>query len=218
MHSYHNVAELRHFRGAPPLAPGSQSTNHVITGASESRTRNDGRNSLAAAAVDLDIEVPDLLAQGVAVQTEQVGGADLIAAGGRERCGEQRYLNLLQDPVIEARRWHAVREAREVRGQIGLDRAAEIVDAGLNAAAGGYGGRRQLAVDDGGGDDVLRVERRQTPREVFQFAHIARPAMLFQPLQRLHIELLRRQPVLLGEREEVPDEIGQVLDALAQRR
>src|SRR6201996_1144878 len=42
--------------------------------------------------------------------------------------------------------------------------------------------------------------------------------MLLQPLQRLRVELLRRQPVLFSEREEMPDEIGQILDALAERR
>ena len=32
------------------------------------------------------------------------------------------------------------------------------------------------------------------------------------------IELLRRQALLLGQREEVPDQVGHVLGALAQRR
>src|SRR6201986_2071432 len=52
---------------------------------------------LAAAAIDLNIEVPDLLAQRVAVQAEEIGGTDLVAAGRGERSGQQRHLDLLQD-------------------------------------------------------------------------------------------------------------------------
>src|SRR6201986_257172 len=82
---------------------------------------------LPPAAIDLNVEVPDLLAQRVAVEPQEVGGADLVAAGCRECCGQERHLDLLEDAVIEAGRRHAVREAGEVRGQIGLDRTAEIV-------------------------------------------------------------------------------------------
>src|SRR5215216_1651099 len=91
--------------------------------------------SLAAAPVDLNVEIPDLLPQRVAVEAEQVGGADLVAARGRQRRGEQRHLDLLEDAVVEARRRHAVREAGEVRGQVGFDRAPEILHAERRTAA-----------------------------------------------------------------------------------
>ncbi len=65
---------------------------------------------------------------------------------------------------------------------------------------------------------ILRIECCQTAREVFQFANIARPAMLLHALERQGVELLRRQAVLLRECEEVADQIGQILDALTQRR
>src|ERR1043165_6606690 len=84
------------------------------------------RNPLAAAPVDLNVEIPDLLAQRVAVEAEQDGRTDLVAAGGRQRRSQQRYLDLLEDAMVQARRRHAVREAGEVRGQVGFDRAAEI--------------------------------------------------------------------------------------------
>ena len=87
--------------------------------------------------------------------------------------------------MVEPRRRHAVRETRKVRRQIGLDRAAEIVDAERRVAAGDDRRRRQFAVDDGRGDDVLRVERGKPSREIFQFADVAGPTVLFQPLQRL---------------------------------
>src|SRR3954447_26314587 len=65
---------------------------------------------LPAASVHLNVEIPDLLAQRVAVEAEQVGRADLVAAGGGQRRGQQRHLDLLQDAVIKARRRHTVRE------------------------------------------------------------------------------------------------------------
>src|SRR5882757_4127571 len=108
MHSYHNVAELRQFRGVS-AGEFSPSTGSIAP---------EGPAS-AAAAIDLNIEVPDLLAQRVAVKPEQVGGADLVAARGRQRRGKQRHLDLFQDAVIEPRRRHAVGKAREVRGQVG---------------------------------------------------------------------------------------------------
>jgi len=46
---------------------------------------------------------------------EQIGGADLIAPGGRQRRGQQGYFDLPEDPVIEARRRHTIRETREMR-------------------------------------------------------------------------------------------------------
>ncbi len=105
-----------------------------------------------------------------------------------------------------------------MRGQIGLDRAAEIVDAKRRAAAGCDRRRRQLAVDHRARDHVLWIECRQPAREVFEFAHVAGPAVLLEAFQRQRIQLLRRQTVLLRQREEMPDQIGQILDPFAQRR
>src|SRR5665213_3235995 len=87
------------------------------------------QEALTAAPVDLNVEIADLLPQRVAVEAQQVGGADLVAAGRRQRRREQRDLDLLEDAVIEPGRRHAVGEDRKMRRQIGLDRAAEIVDA-----------------------------------------------------------------------------------------
>src|SRR5580693_7372414 len=63
MHSYHNVAELRQFRGAfcrlDRQSPAAfWPTGKVLT----------PNQALAPAAVDLNVEVPDLLPQRVAVQ------------------------------------------------------------------------------------------------------------------------------------------------------
>ena len=56
---------------------------------------------LTAAPIDLNVEIPDLLPQRVAVEAQQIGGANLIAARGRQRRREQRNLDFLEDPVIE---------------------------------------------------------------------------------------------------------------------
>src|SRR5213080_4438137 len=44
---------------------------------------------LLGAATDMDVELPDFLAQGVAVQAEDVGRADLIAVGRLQRESQQ---------------------------------------------------------------------------------------------------------------------------------
>src|SRR5947208_14426335 len=74
--------------------------------------------SLAATPINLNVEVPDLLPQRIAVEAEQVGRTNLVAARGRQRRGQQRNFDLLEDAVVEARRRHAIREAGEVRRQV----------------------------------------------------------------------------------------------------
>ena len=54
-----------------------------------------------AGADDLEVEVADLLAQGVAIDAEQLGCPDLVAAGGRQGGADQRAFDLAQDAVIE---------------------------------------------------------------------------------------------------------------------
>src|SRR6516164_6665932 len=119
------VAELRQIRGAfcGQLAAIPSPQLEVKTGGKSGQWRSGPGPSpaLAATAIDLDIEVPDLLSQGIAIEAQEVRGTDLIAAGGRQRSRQERHLDLLQDPVVEAGRGHAVGETREVRRQIGFD-------------------------------------------------------------------------------------------------
>src|SRR6202035_1167379 len=63
---------------------------------------------LVTAPVDLNVQIANLLPQRVPIEAEQIGGADLIAPGRRQRGGEQRHLDLLEDTVIEAGRRHPV--------------------------------------------------------------------------------------------------------------
>src|SRR6478672_4535591 len=99
---YNNVAELRQIRGLKRPA------------------------RLIAAAVDLNIEVADFLAQGVAVDAEQIGRANLVAAGGSKRGGQQRIFDLAQDAVIEPRRRHPVLETGEIARKMPLGRGAKF--------------------------------------------------------------------------------------------
>src|SRR6185503_20120888 len=60
--------------------------------------------------------------------------------------------------------------------------------------------------------------RREAAHEVLELTHISRPVIALEPLDRRRLEALRRQPLLLGDVEEVPDEIRNILQPLAQRR
>src|SRR6185503_20941841 len=92
---YNNVAGLRQFLGSG--APG-----------------NAGKNLSAAGPDHLDVQIADFLAQGVAVEPQQVGSPDLIATGGSQSCREQWILNLAQDAVVQAGRRQAVIEGGEI--------------------------------------------------------------------------------------------------------
>src|SRR3954462_15868751 len=89
MHSYHIVAELRQFDGE--------------------------LNRLTSATIDLDVQVTDFLAQCVAVEPKKIGRADLIAACRGQRRGQQWNFDLLENPVIKARRGRTVRGTGEMR-------------------------------------------------------------------------------------------------------
>src|SRR5882757_8948435 len=133
-------------------------SNYAIPGRLRppAEARPDVASSIAAS-VDLNVQIADLLSQRIAVEAEQIRRPDLVAPGGSQRRREQRHLDFLEDAVIEARRRHAIGEPGKMRRQIGFDGAAEIVDAVLNTAARCHGRRRQLAIDDRAGDDVLRI-------------------------------------------------------------
>ena len=96
---YNNVAELRQILG--------------VTGTS---------NALSAGSEHLNLQIPDLLAQRVAVDPQEVGSADLVAPGRRQRHGQERMLDLAQDPVIKPGRRQVVAEARKIGRQVPFDR------------------------------------------------------------------------------------------------
>src|SRR5882724_1898486 len=81
----------------------------------KTRDRRSNRQILIAASVNLDVEVANLLPQGVAVKAQQVGGANLIPPRRRQCRRQQGHFDFLEDPVIEARRRYPVRETRKMR-------------------------------------------------------------------------------------------------------
>src|SRR5690349_5459456 len=87
---------------------------------------------VAAAAIDLDVEVADFLAKRVAIDPEQIGGADLVAARGRERRRKQRIFDFAQDAVVEPSRRQTVLEAGEIGGKVTLDGGTEPLFAGVS--------------------------------------------------------------------------------------
>src|SRR6185437_14791902 len=85
-------------------------------------------------------------------------------------------------------------------------------------SAEGQGRLRQLRFDDRSRQRFLRIESRQPPRKVLQFTHIAGPTMALEPFKGRLVHLLWRQSFTLRLREEVPDEVGDILGTFAQRR
>ena len=82
---------------------------------------------LSAGADHLDVEIADLLAQGVAVHPQQVGRADLIAARCRQSRRQQRVLDLAQNAVIEPGRRQTLAEISEVARKVALHRCGDRV-------------------------------------------------------------------------------------------
>src|SRR5690606_2786306 len=58
----------------------------------------------------------------------------------------------------------------------------------------------------------------KAPDEIFELAHIARPAVALQKLHALTVDGLGRQALLFGLREKVAHEVGNILGPLMQRR
>src|SRR6185312_10771659 len=77
---------------------------------------------------------------------------------------------------------------------------------------------RQLRLDDRGRQRFLRIKSRQPTRKIFQLTDIAGPTMTFEPFKRGLVYLLWGQSFTLGLREEVSDEVGDILRAFSQRR
>src|ERR1700730_741133 len=108
------------------IFPASQGTRRagtpLLTGLAK-----DLRFSSPARPYHLYLQIPDLLAQRVAVDAEQIGRANLIAARRRECRREQRVFDLPQDAVIEAGRRQAVAEAAEILVEVALDRGRQVL-------------------------------------------------------------------------------------------
>src|SRR5882762_3605554 len=101
--------------------------SHMAGSRSVRRTRGRSWNCeiLIAAPVNLDVQVANLLPQRVAVEAQQVGGANLVTPGRRQRGRQQGHLDFLENPMIEARRRYPVRETGKMRCLIDDEAATE---------------------------------------------------------------------------------------------
>src|SRR5262249_21323245 len=77
---------------------------------------------------------------------------------------------------------------------------------------------RQFGLDHRNGDGFLRIECSQPAGQILKFANIAGPAIPLKAIERQLVDLLRRQTLALGLREEMANEIRNIFSALAQRR
>ena len=119
-----------------------------------------------------------------------------VAASAADK---QRIFHLAQDAVIEAGRRKPVAEIR--RNSAARCRSTAADEGLLLArlvARRRHRRLRQFAFDHGRGDRFLRVERGEPAGEVFELADIAGPAIALEPVDRRRLDLLGRQPFLLG--------------------
>ena len=63
-----------------------------------------------------------------------------------------------------------------------------------------------------GGNGVAGMQHRQAADQIFQLAHIARPAMAAQNLQPFAVQRLGRQAFVFRLAQEMAHQIGNVLD------
>src|ERR1700709_997525 len=86
-----------------------------------------GSGELAAAAVDLNIKIPDFLAQSIAVEAKHICCTNLVTAIGCQGCRQKRDFNLLENAMIEARWRHAIGKSCEMRREIHLHCPPEVL-------------------------------------------------------------------------------------------
>src|SRR6185312_13735884 len=174
--------------------------------------------ALLQVAGDVDIELADLLAEGVAVEAQELGRFELVAPGGTEAQQDERPLDLAQYAVIEP----GGRQAALMRGKIVLEMALGGTAKPLIGCRLGRNrrGRRlgELGLDGVDADDLLGIESGKAPHHVLELAHIAGPAIALEPLHRRAIERFHRQPLGMRLGEEMPHQRRNVLGALAQGR
>src|SRR5579864_3656227 len=120
----------------------------------------------------LDFEVPDLLAEGIAVDAKEIGCADLVAAGCGQGRRKQRVFHFAQDTVVQSGGRQVGIEAGKIAAEIPLYRIRQIVLRDRLVAGECDSGLRQFGIDHRGGDRFLRVERGESSREVLQFPDV----------------------------------------------
>ena len=162
-------------------------------------------------------KIPDLLAQGVTVKAQQLCRPDLVAAGGGKADGNQRPLDLLHNSVIDAGRRQAIALCLRNTGSDTAPRRRPGIggpspESAAKVLAGSFSSALTAAAEIVSPD--CSTARRRI--KILQLAHIARPAMAAQQVERLIVERLVGQALVLRLAQEMAHQIGNVLDALAQ--
>src|SRR6056297_1366239 len=210
MHDHNSVAKLIHC-----LCP-------CCEGEVAGRVPGDQLAHSPAGADHRQIKVANLLAQCVAIEAKQLCRANLVPARGGQRRADQRPLHVTQNATIQPRRRQTVAELTEIGIEMALHRARERLRLTRCFADGRHAGLDrfdvELAINDRRGDRVLRIKCSKSPHQVLKLAHIARPAIALEPIHRLCVDLLAGEPLFLDQREEMPHQIRNILDTLAQGR
>src|SRR5262245_39018482 len=203
----HAAAPPRRLRRTPPAPapPGSSAS------AGRRRRARAARRSSILAPSWIDAELGELLAQRVAVDAEQRGGAQLVAARARHDRLEQRTLHALEQAAEQLGRLGARERRLDLAGDEGLERGA------LGLARPGRRGREEGEVL--GAEHVAGREHERALDGVLELAHVAGPVVRDEPDERLG----GRDHAPPGQRlriapEEVIDERGDVVAPLPQRR
>src|SRR5271165_2369595 len=179
------------------------------------------------------IQIADLFAQCVAVQSENFGRFDLIATGQRERGGDQWGFQIVQHAMIEPNLWFCSAERAKEIGDRVLHRSVEIIPGDLSdhwrdalpaifPCSHWWKQRRRVDVefgfDQGLPDYILGIEGGKAASEILEFTHVSWPGIAPQALHRGRLNRLDRKALCRTALEEGPHQIGDVFRALAQGR
>src|SRR3989337_170945 len=107
-----------------------------------------------------EAQIADLLAQCVAVEAQEIGGADLVTPGRSERRGDQWRFDLAQHPGVEPGGRELLAEAHEIVGEKALDRLRQVAGGLGGVREGSPGSRGELVLHQLDADDVLRINCR----------------------------------------------------------
>src|SRR5690606_406616 len=128
---------------------------------------------------NLDMKVPDLLAQRIAVEPQELGGAKLVALGRQKGEFDQRPFDFAQNAVIEPSGRQGVVVRIEIIAQVPFHRLAQrLVGRGARARGDLIDLRLgKLGADFLYAQGFLGIKRAQAPDQILKLAHVSRPAV-----------------------------------------
>src|SRR5262249_29102140 len=106
----------------------------------------------------------------------------------------------------------------KIGGQVTLNSRTEVVVRVRFLAPQRNCRLRQLCVDDGNSDGLLRIQCSKPACQILKLTHVPGPAMLLEAIESRLVDLLWRQTFALHLREEMANEIRNILRAFPQGR